>query len=218
LSRKIIISQSAYDETFDYFINQGFEVIKFHSMNKPYEAVADHPDMFMVYDDKLFLEGDVKLEGIHCSRLGEKYPETVKYNVAIVGSYAIGKKSALDKTLFKHLEGKYDFLDVNQGYAKCSTAIIGKKIITSDLSIYKACSGKIDALLIDEGHILLPGLNHGFIGGTCVAFDDTVFFNGDITKHINYDAIKAFIDPLRISYVDKPLRDIGSFIIIERSD
>lgn len=218
MSRKIIISESAYDETFAYFEDKGFEVIVFKSMEKPYPAVSDHPDMFMVYDEELYLEGDVDLDGIHCSTLGDKYPETVKYNVAIVGHYVICKKDAVDENLLNHLEGKYQIIDVNQGYSKCATAVVKDKIITSDSGIYKACCGKIDALLIDEGHILLPGLNHGFIGGTCVCFDDTVFFNGDIRKHKNYDAIKAFIDPMTIAYVNKPLRDIGSLIIIERSD
>ncbi len=220
MKSKIVISESAYTETFNYFHNKGFEVITFKTMNKPYDAVADHPDMFMFYDELLFVERDVTIEGIKCSKLGLKYPDTVKFNLVKVDNKIICKYDLVDESIKQHIKDKYEIIDVNQGYAKCSTAVINNKIITSDKGIFNACKDKLDSLLISPGHIELPGLDYGFIGGTCVCVDDVVFFNGDITKHPDYQQIKTFIeqDKLKIEYVNKPLRDIGSFIIIERSE
>ncbi|MCH4889508.1 hypothetical protein EZV73_18145 [Acidaminobacter sp. JC074] len=218
---KIIISEKAYDEAFDYFIEKGFEIIRFSSQDKPYEAVSHHPDMFLFYDDKLFVEGDCEIEGVRCERLGPKYPETIKYNIAKVGDYVICKYSHISARVKKHIEEKnYKVIDVNQGYAKCSTAIIRDSIITSDQGIFDACKDKLDCLLIEPGHIELPGLDYGFIGGTCLTFDDTVFFHGDITKHPDYEKIRVFIEKkhMRIDYLKRPLMDIGSFIVTERSE
>jgi len=222
LNRKIIISEKAHTDTIDYFIKKDFEVVLFKDQLRPYDAVSHHPDMFMFYDEKLFLESDVTLEGITCGPLGNKYPETVKFNIAKVNNHIICKFDSVDETIKRHIkEQAYQIIDVKQGYAKCSTAVINDAIITSDKGIFRACEAEnIKSLLIEPGHIVLEGLDHGFIGGSCVCFDETVFFNGDIKKHPDYQRIQAFITSLgkHIDDTKQPLTDIGSFIIIERSE
>lgn len=217
---KIIISEKAYPETFDYFRDKGFEVIVFQQQNRPYEGVGHHPDMFVFYDEHLFVEKHVSLNGIRCEAMGEKYPDTVKFNIAVTEDYVICKSDAMSRVIKEHVEKTKEIIHVNQGYAKCATAVIGKAIITSDKGIYKATKEKMDVLLIEQGHILLPGFDYGFIGGTCTCFDQTVYFNGDIKKHPNYDKIHDFItnQGYSIDCVNQPLMDIGSMIIIERSE
>lgn len=217
----MILSEMVYQETLDYFKNQGYETILFKKQNKPYEAVCHHPDMFMFYDDELFLENSIELEGIHGEAIGIEYPETIKYNVAKVAGYVICHKEHVAECLKAHFTKKnYEWIHVNQGYAKCSTAVIGDGIITSDKGIYNACAGKVDRLLIRSGHIQLPGMSTGFIGGTCVCMNGRVFFNGDITEHPDYDSIRLFIESkgYEIDCIKRPLMDVGSFIVIERSE
>lgn len=222
MKRKVVISEKAHQETFDYFASMGFEIIKFQDQLKPYKAVSHHPDMFMFYDDKLFVEKDIPLEGIRCESLGIKYPETVKFNLAKIGEFVVCKYEGISEGVKEHLKQKnYQIINVNQGYSKCSTAIIGDAFITSDKGIYEACIKEgIIGLLIRPGYIELPDLDYGFIGGTCVSYDDIVYFNGDITKHPDYEAIESFITKMnkKIEYINIPLTDVGSFIIIERSE
>ncbi|MBI9015450.1 MAG: hypothetical protein JEZ08_24665 [Clostridiales bacterium] len=222
MKRKIVISEKAHQETFDYFVSKGFEIIKFKDQLKPYKAVSHHPDMFMFYDDKLFVEKNIPLDGIRCGSLGEKYPETVKFNLAKIGEFVVCKYDVVSETIKEHLRQKnYKIINVNQGYSKCSTAIVGNAFITSDKGIYDACIKEgITGLLIRPGSIELPDLDYGFIGGTCVSFDDVVYFNGNITKHPDYESIKSFITKTgkKIDYINIPLTDVGSFIIIERSE
>ena len=222
LNRKIVISERAHQETFDYFKSKGFELIKFRDQLKPYEGVSHHPDMFMFYDDVLFVEKNISIEGKKCEAIGHKYPETVKFNIAKIGDYIICKYDMISEVIKEHIEHKgYTVINVNQGYSKCSTAIVGDSFITSDKGIYDACRDKnINGLLIRPGYIELPDLDYGFIGGTCVSFDDVVYFNGDVTRHPDYEIIKSFIEKIdkKIEYINIPLTDIGSFIIIERSE
>lgn len=208
-----------YKETIDYFNRLGYETILFKKQNRPYEAVSHHPDMFMFYDDDLFLEAGVDLEGIHGEAIGSKYPETIKYNVAKIGRYVICHRLLADCLKDHFTKKDYELIHVKQGYAKCSTATVGDGIITSDKGIYDACH-MMDRLLIRPGHILLPGMSTGFIGGTCVTLEGRVFFNGDITKHPDYALIKNFVEAkgYEIDYIDQPLMDVGSFIVIERSE
>ncbi len=214
---KIVISENAYKETID-FLSDFFDVIVFKDQHRPYKAVSNHPDIFMFYDKKLFIEKNIDLDGVPCEEIGNEYPEDVKFNIAKIDNYIICNEQYISDIIKRHIkENNYEIINVKQGYAKCSTLIIKHGIITSDKGIYKACKGKVDALLIEEGDILLPPLSHGFIGGSAVYFNDIVFFNGDITKHRNYEKIREFIlrRGLEIRYIDRPLMDIGSFIIIE---
>ncbi len=211
------MSEYAYQETIDYF-SQFFEIILFKDQKRPYPGVSAHPDIFLFYDEKLFVEKNIELDGIRCEEIGNTYPLDVKFNIAKIDDYIICNTKYISDSIKNHIiEKGYEIIHVKQGYAKCSTLVVKHGIITSDKGIYKACKGKIDALLIEEGGILLPPLSHGFIGGAAVCFNNIVFFNGDITKHRDYNRIRDFIlkRGLEIKYIKRPLMDIGSFIIIE---
>ena len=58
-------------------------------------------------------------------------------------------------------------VNVSQGYAKCSTCVVGEDaIITYDRGIAKAADAAgMDVLVIEPGHVDLPGYDTGFIGG-----------------------------------------------------
>lgn len=222
MKTKIIVSELAKKSLITYFEEKNFEVVLFKDMNKPYKGVSTHPDMFMFYDNKLFLEKDVKLKEIinfvYCEKIGKKYPETIKYNICKIGNYIICKYENISEELKRHFKiNDYKIINVKQGYTKCSTAIIDdKSIITSDKGIYLECKDKLSVLLIESGHIVLENFDYGFIGGTCVSFGNIVFFNGDISNHPDYVKIKKFIESKNkiIEFMNYPLEDLGSFIII----
>jgi len=217
--RKIVVSHKAAKEVVDFFKAHDFQVVAFPSQANIYSAVADHPDMFIFYDGQVFVEGTVDFQGLKCEVLSSGYPNHIKYNIAKVGNRIICKYDSIARELKVHFEQMdYEIIDVKQGYSKCSTAIVDENtIITSDKGIYNAViKSGIDALLIAPGHIALEGLDYGFIGGCCVAFDDLVFFSGDISKHPDYKSIETFVHARnkRLEYTDTELRDYGSFIII----
>lgn len=218
---KVVINIEASDSVKNYFLSKDYEVLLFEG-DKAYKSVKNHPDLYMFYDDFLFCDPDVEIEikKVFGPAIGNKYPENIKYNLAKVGHYIIGLKKMVPEVLLKHFEEKhYIFIDVPQGYAKCSTAVVDdNSLITADKSIYKACTNKgLNVLLIEEGHILLPGLSHGFIGGCSVRLEDEMFFSGNIKKHPDYESIKLFLNKRNVKCIglQEPLIDLGSFIIIE---
>jgi hypothetical protein len=84
---------------------------------------------------------------------------------------------------------------VNQGYAKCSTAIVGESwLITADTSIHAAAhAAGLDPLLVRPGYIDLPGYEYGFIGGASGLAGDMVLMTGTLYHHPDHEAIEAYV-------------------------
>lgn len=142
------------------------------------------------------------------------------------------------------LGGKYNMQEIHtaQGYTKCNIVVVDDThLITEDAGIAKAIemamwrernligrgSGerrkaerdmfekrRLNVLLVSPKQVILDGFPHGFLGGASGRLENTIIFNGDITKHTDYERIKAFIEEagLEIKYFDYPLTDIGSII------
>lgn len=152
-----------------------------------------------------------------------QYPGDCRLNCACVGKYAFGKLEELDEKItgLKNFEK----INVNQGYAKCSTCIVSESaVITDDASIEKACrKAGLDVLKIEKGDIALSGHEYGFIGGASALVDKKhLAFFGDIRKHRNFEQIEAFLKMhnCHYSYIENyPLTDIGGMIpILQKSD
>lgn len=108
-------------------------------------------------------------------------------------------------------------INVPQGYAKCSIVSVNENsVITYDDGIAKAClKTGLDVLHISSGHILLPGYPTGFIGGCSGRIGNEIIFNGDLSLHPNFTAIRDFIESRELTctwFDDCPLTDIGSII------
>lgn len=112
----------------------------------------------------------------------------------------------------------FSFLDVPQGYTRCCCLPVDDaSFITADHGIAKALEAVgADVLLIETGHILLPGFDYGFIGGCAGHITPrTIIFNGDLSAHPDFNAITGFIHARDINTVyfkDYPLTDIGSIL------
>lgn len=124
------------------------------------------------------------------------YKTCVALNAVLLNDFVICNTNLADKELLKQCELLgYKTVHINQGYAKCSTAIVSENaVITSDDGIYKAAvANDIDALKISSGYIKLEGYDYGFIGGACGKIGaDALAFCGDIKSHPNYESIRSF--------------------------
>ena len=175
-----------------------------------FHPIGYHPDMFcfdLGENRWLFYEGAYRENREAIDRLGLEvvtakdqdvciYPHDIGLNAAKVGDKIICNARHTDETILIYAKkaGK-NIIDTKQGYAKCSVCVVdNNSLVTSDVSIYKkATEHKIEALLVEKGHIGLDGYGYGFIGGCSgIIGKNTLAFTGDISLHPNYGDIQSF--------------------------
>lgn len=206
---KVYISKDAGSPLIEY-ISKFTDNIVYVYTDKVYPAISSHPDIYMCQmGDKIFKGNEDKL--------GYDYPKDIIYNAACVGNCFIHNLKYTDDVLLQEAKSKgYTLINVKQGYSKCNILPIGKNgLITSDEGIAKACKDHLDVLLIESGHILLPQMNYGFIGGCSGQIYDTVVFNGDLSAHPDFDKIVSFTENRQLKckwFSSYPLTDIGSIL------
>ncbi len=203
--------------------------IKIKEKAKLEPSISSHADVLIYYLGKGKFLADNSIECLpKCCEIvksvdaSSPYPNDCILNSVSIGDYLICNEKITSKYIIDSaLKNNNKIIDVRQGYSKCSVCVIKKNtIITDDESIYRKTSqiSDIDALLISKGSVLLKGQNYGFIGGASGLIDkDLLFFNGDLSSHKDFLAIKAFLDYHNVSYIDikdKPLLDVGSIIPI----
>ena len=222
--RKVIhIAAGADPELTEYFSSLGFETDRVSTAGIVAEPVSDHPDMFMC---KLGVRDGSKViswfapsdEGGGRPQLSAAYPLDIPFNAACTGIYLVHNLRYTAPVLLEAArDAGMELVNVRQGYAKCSTVTVDENsVITYDRGIAAACrAAGMYVLETVPGHVLLPGYDTGFIGGASGRAGDTIYFNGDLTRHPDCDAIVRFIEErgLRVSWFEgRPLTDIGSII------
>ena len=183
--------------------------------------VNSHPDMCAVkVCDKLFSSGEMATF-FGCEDIGEpfgkEYPKDILFNGFTLGKRLFCSKKGFSRAAtFFAVQNGFEIVNINQGYAKCSTLLLGEVgAITSDESIKRALDPFLKVLKIDAGEILLPPYDYGFIGGASFVLGKTVYFFGEISKHKNSKDILNFISELgfnAVSLSDEPLTDCGGAI------
>jgi len=151
--------------------------------------------------------------------LKKEYPFDIAYNLVILKGKLFHNLKYTDKVILKYLEERnIEFVNVKQGYTKCSTYIVDEKsVITCDKKLSEIYeSHGIEALLVCNEQIKLRGFDHGFIGGAGgkISKNEAGFF-GDITVHKDYERIREFLSIRGISIkilAPGPLCDYGSLI------
>jgi hypothetical protein len=212
----------------------GVRLIRLRPHPGLYEAVSCHPDMMLhhvggnviVYAPGTDAEAVSKLEAYGfrmikgSSVLAPEYPYDIAYNVARVGKWYFHNLRYTDEQI-KLLMDQLGIepVHVEQGYSKCSILPVdGNSIITTDIGIARAARNKgIEVLLLECGDsIRLPGLDHGFIGGSCGMISDTACaVNGSIDKLRGSDEMLSFLSERNKTIVqlsDECVTDIGSII------
>jgi hypothetical protein len=113
--------------------------------------------------------------------VGKSYPETAHYNAVVTNSYLIHNLSFTDPAI-KALISSKSSLSVNQGYTRCNLLEFGEdQFITSDKGIEKILIAKgVQVSFVSPDDILLPGYDHGFLGGCCGIQGNRIFISGSI--------------------------------------
>lgn len=196
--------------------------------------VASHPDMLIFrLGDKLFVSKDYYGEAketidyiikkaslglvITDDTFGAEYPNDVKFNAFVIGNTLIGNTNSISTRLKAYAESVGTKLtNVKQGYAKCSTVVLGEAVISADKGICEEVK-KIgfEALQISPDGVSLDGYGCGFIGGASGVFENKVFFCGDIAKHPDFKPISDFCRAHGyevISLSEEPLYDVGTIL------
>ena len=233
--RYVIIDYRASDEILNYLKKLNIEPIKTIKCEDLQEPVNGHPDMVIhpvdfrtfvvapnVFDYYRNVLEDKSIKLIKGGKtLSRNYPEDIAYNVARIGRYAVHNTKHTDQVLKYYLEeAGIEFIHVNQGYSKCSTAAVSDtKALTSDLTIHeKLKSYNIDCMYINPEIVYLKGYNHGFIGGSAGLIDDKIFLStGKIYDKDILNKLKEFIQDLGYIYEEaseQRIIDLGSLIPI----
>ena len=231
--KKVLLDYRVSEIEKDTLCKYGYESLIVPKSNCLYYAVCGHPDMLLhvldgnniIVHKKMDISFISSLEAIgfnviksqNC--LQSKYPYDILLNGLSIGRFFLHNLKYTDPKLLYLLKGKI-LLDVKQGYTKCSTAMISRAAaITSDINIHKVlCSCGIDVLLLPPKYIELPGLDYGFIGGSCGILDEgTMAFFGNLNKYKYGKEVMSFlvkhdIKPLFLR--DGPLIDRGTLFCI----
>lgn len=175
-----------------------------------YEAVCGHPDMLIhiIDNNTLIVHKDMdksfinKLQSLNkkvilsSNSLKSSYPYDIALNAVNLPDLLIHRLKYTDPHII-HAAVNKKMIDVRQGYTKCSVAVVSKNaIITSDISIAKSLYYEnIDVLLIPPGDILLPGLDYGFIGGTCGLLENNILaFYGNLDYYKYGSKVYYFLE------------------------
>lgn len=231
--KKVVIGTSDI-QTLNALKNMGITPIKVADKTNVLNSLSSHADIhFCHLDGKTVaisncqkhiiddLENVYGLEKIIAEETPIEYiyPKDVLLNCVFVGKYVIYNEKTISDTI-KQFIIKNNFIEikVNQGYTKCSVAVINDNaIITDDEQIAnKSAQSGLEALLISKGSVKLNGFNYGFIGGCCGKIEKNVLaFNGDIKTHVDYLKIIAFLKKYNIASISLKkgiLEDIGSIL------
>lgn len=199
------------------------------------EQVCGHPDMVLhpidnktivvapnVFDyyDKAFKDSGIKvIKG--GKTLSRNYPNDIAYNVARIRNYAIHNLKYTDEILKYYLQkSDINFIHVNQGYTKCSTACVSNdKAITSDITIYNTIKDLgIDCLYFNPRNVYLNGFEYGFAGGCMGNIDHGTFLlTGKIQDSSEKEKLYNFVSDEGLEILegsDNVLTDFGTIIVI----
>lgn len=191
--------------------------------HKTYPAAAAHPDLYFCALGGRILSG---------APAGPAYPENIGFNgVQLGGFFVHNLKYTCDSVLAQVRQLGLTEINVKQGYTNCSLVIVDDglcgpafqplrrpAVITSDRGIVRSLSPyPIDVLTVQPGHVLLPGLPFGFLGGASGRVGRQIIFHGDLSAHPDFLQICSFCrqrnrEPLW--FPDFALTDIGSIITL----
>lgn len=229
------ISETSSELLRNYIRCNGYEVNILNSNDSTYYPVSSHPDIFMcklgLWDRASIFYGDIK-------SLGRAYPNNIIYNAVCTDKYFIHNLKYTDEKLMEKVKSKastamdFKFVNVNQGYTRCCCLPVDDtSFITSDLGIARALTNSgANVLIIEKGHISLPGFDYGFIGGCAghiiqgnpkrnstteneptffknstsikvIKSEKEIVFNGNLLGHPDYNKIVTFIEDRGINTV-----------------
>jgi len=162
------------------------------------------------------------------SFVGEKYPEDIKYNICQIGKNVIHNFKYTDRKILDIIQQKnLNKINISQGYANCSIAVINENaVIVTDSKIAEVLEkAEIDVLCLDY----LPDIKlldkqnkfskmNGFIGGAISRVDDKIIVFGNLKKIDYKNKIRNFIKKYNLEIIDfdgLEVIDYGGSIVID---
>lgn len=227
----LIIADKRLPEAVKANLSEYGKMIEMESSGIVYEAISGHPDIFLCQDEHALIVAPNTPQNItdqlvknHLTfsygekNLGQKYPETARFNAVITENLLIHNLKITDQEIIKVAENK-EKIHVEQGYTRCNLISLHERgFITSDKSIETVLlkSGK-NVLFADPSEILLPGFKNGFFGGCCGINENLLFVAGSLLFLNNGDQIKAFAENYGFEIIelyDGPLIDGGGIFFL----
>ncbi len=191
--------------------------IQLNIIDKKEKKIIVHKDIDDSFIQKLKLYNIKYIKSV--SSLTEKYPGNIILNAAILEDDIIHNFKYTDRNLISSMKNK-NFINVKQGYSKCSILPIRQKaIITNDKGIHDTLKNEhYDILLLPPGDILLPSLNYGFIGGVGGKIsDDSLAFFGSLDYYKYGKEVKHFLSKYDVKPIylrEGKLIDRGSLLCL----
>lgn len=226
---KIIVDGQIPKQALEKLSEYG-NLVLFSTKNITYDAISGHPDIFFCNMGEQWIYGS-NLPDVYTKRLkkfhgsiragetpvGSKYPESARYNAVVTDNYIIHNFRYTDPVITHHA-GERELIHVSQGYTRCNLLPLkNDHFITSDEGIYRTLTGYgLNVLLVGSKDILLPGIDHGFFGGACGIYEDTVFVIGNLSHFSDGKRVHDFLHKNGFQIVelyDGPLFDGGSILI-----
>lgn len=228
----LIIADKRIPEEAKQKLQRFGEIVFLKTENIVYDAISGHPDIFFCQvNHKLIIAPNLpekykvllKEKAIEFEegeeKVGLKFPETAKYNVVATDKYLMHNFRYTDSKILE-FQDNLNPVHLNQGYSRCNLLPLkDDHFITSDEGIFRILQNlNLKVLLVRPDDILLQGMNHGFFGGCCGAFEDTVYIIGSLSKFKDGQKVRDFL--LKLDYrivelYDGPLFDGGSLFFID---
>lgn len=207
------------------------EIIPFSTRGITYPSISGHPDIFFCQTGtelivapnlpqkykRMLLSHNIQfVEGE--SAIGNKYPDTTKYNAVCTPNHLIHNFRNTDSVITGRADDR-ELIHVDQGYTRCNLLPLhSDHFITSDAGIARVLGRYgLNHLYVDPTGILLPGMKHGFFGGACGVHQDKVFIIGSLRHYAYGEKVKDYLKSLNyqiIELYDGPLFDGGSILFL----
>ena len=208
------------------------EIVEFATEGITYDAISGHPDIFFCptpaglivapnLPEKYFAILDqYKINYIKSSLpVGQEYPETAQYNSLVTNKF-IFQNPAVSEPEIEKLNTELEIIPIKQGYVRCNLiALPNETFITSDRGIEKSLKQhKLEVLYIDPTCVKLDGFEHGFFGGDCGLFENTLFICGSLKYFKERTIIESYVKRSGVSIIElyegEPV-DVGTILFLE---
>jgi hypothetical protein len=206
-------------------------VADFSTTGITYPAISCHPDIFFcptpaglvvapnLPEEYIALLKEHQIPFLFGEQpVGDTYPDSARYNALLTDQFCIRAEGITDPSIAA-LNPGLETIRVRQGYIRCNLlALPDGSFLTSDRGIENVLRGrKLNVLFVDSTAIRLHGFPHGFFGGACGIYGDTLFFCGSLDTLSDSGTIRHFIRKSGLNIVElfdsQPL-DAGTILFL----
>lgn len=216
-TKKVIIDNRMRQIEKQKLQNMGFEIIEVQTNPNVYTEISSHVDISVCkIENEIIVEPTQNMNNISNKiygkeRISAEYPHDIKYNVCIIGNFAIHNLKYTDKILKQKLiDNGFELVNTTQGYTNCSIAVIDENsAIVTDKGLNKILQKHgIKTLYLDEKlDIKLLNENEysektGFIGGCISRIKNKIIVFGDLDKIDFQNKIRSFIHERNLEVIE----------------